>query len=316
MNQRVLAAADNGQPDDGDRVFTVGGHEYILHKGQTQIDIDGKTWTLGSDGKLMPPDDGDRVFTVGGHEYTLHKGQTQIDIDGKTWTLGPDGRLMPPDNGDRVFEVNGHEYTLAAGQNKIDIDGKTWELGGDGKLHPPDNGDRVFKIGDKEYTLHAGQNEIEIDGQTWKVDADGKLHTDDKVFKIGDQSYVVKPGQKTLTVGKNTYIIGEDGSMTGLPDGMDFHGFEVALGEMSQAVTTVKQLSRQVGERMTRIGTLFDNIGDGWQSPSALSAKNVTDWFKKSSKDLNDLLDDANERLRTSYQNYHDIEQQNLNNIS
>lgn len=96
---------------------------------------------------------------------------------------------------------------------------------------------------------------------------------------------------------------------------LSFGEFEVALGQMQTVITTMKSLTGQIEDTMGRIGIEFDSSKDSWTSPSSLTFGEVTDWFKKSSKDLKDLLDDANGRLETAYQNYRDVEQTNLKNM-
>ncbi|MET7695303.1 WXG100 family type VII secretion target [Streptomyces sp. NPDC005483] len=90
----------------------------------------------------------------------------------------------------------------------------------------------------------------------------------------------------------------------------------VALGELHSAIGKVKGYSGEIQSCLSQIGTEFDKLGEAWRSPASATSEPVTEWFRRASQDLHELLEDMVRRMQVSYDNYLDAETKSYNNVT
>jgi uncharacterized protein YukE len=97
---------------------------------------------------------------------------------------------------------------------------------------------------------------------------------------------------------------------------MSWSDFQVHLREMQAAIGVVRERSSDVEAAMGTIRTVFAEIGNQWQTPSALTLEEIQDWFTRASADLYALLEEVVRRLQVAYDNYHRTELANRQNLT
>ncbi|MBD0736464.1 WXG100 family type VII secretion target [Streptomyces sp. CBMA29] len=88
------------------------------------------------------------------------------------------------------------------------------------------------------------------------------------------------------------------------------------LAALNDAIGVVKRESGTITTTMSSIDAKVKQIGADWSSPSHESFAAMMTWFHKVQHELDELLKDIASRMTTSYNNYHDSEHVNLNNLS
>lgn len=97
---------------------------------------------------------------------------------------------------------------------------------------------------------------------------------------------------------------------------MPWSDFQVHLREMQRAIGVVRGHSSDIETAMGTIRTAFAEVGNQWQTPSALTLEEVLDWFTRASADLHALLEEVVRRLQVAYDNYHQTELANRQNLT
>ncbi|WP_406178168.1 WXG100 family type VII secretion target [Streptomyces sp. NBC_00996] len=97
---------------------------------------------------------------------------------------------------------------------------------------------------------------------------------------------------------------------------MSWSDFKVHLGELKEAIKTVKDRSGHIASTMGRIAGEFETVGTEWQTPSSAGLEEVQQWFGRSQTDLRDLLDEVVRRMQVAYDNYHEMETANYDNMT
>ncbi|WP_436531112.1 WXG100 family type VII secretion target [Actinoplanes sp. HUAS TT8] len=101
-----------------------------------------------------------------------------------------------------------------------------------------------------------------------------------------------------------------------MADQMSFAEFRVALGELQAAIGSVSSEKSKIEAAMTAIGGAFTTVDGAWDGPASETFAELKTWFDQVSADLSGILGDMVTRLGTAYSNYHEIELENLGNVS
>ncbi|WP_157874247.1 hypothetical protein [Streptomyces sp. AcH 505] len=87
------------------------------------------------------------------------------------------------------------------------------------------------------------------------------------------------------------------------------------LEALKDATDVVRREHTSISENMASIDAKMNEVGDHWSSPAYGSFEGITTWFHTCQHDLEDLLADIVDRMSTSYQNYHNAEGANYDNL-
>jgi WXG100 family type VII secretion target len=91
--------------------------------------------------------------------------------------------------------------------------------------------------------------------------------------------------------------------------------FRVDLGQMHDAIGSLKTDSAKIMDLLGEIATQFKKVQNVWKSPATRSFEEVQQWFSGVTNDMHEILDEAASRLNSAYQNYLDTEQKNVQNL-
>ncbi|MFK4222302.1 WXG100 family type VII secretion target [Streptomyces sp. NPDC019890] len=100
-----------------------------------------------------------------------------------------------------------------------------------------------------------------------------------------------------------------------MPD-MSWSDFRVNLGHLKEAIGTVRGQSGHIASTMSRLAGEFETVGAEWQTPSSATLEEVQRWFARSQTELHDLLEEVVRRMQVAYDNYHEMETANYNNMT
>ena len=92
-------------------------------------------------------------------------------------------------------------------------------------------------------------------------------------------------------------------------------GFEIDLGVLSAAITSVTGEKTNIGGSLDDIRLKTNGLSESWNSPAHGSFDEVRAWFDRASTDVLDLLGDLIVRMQTSYDNYSEAEGTNVHNL-
>ncbi|MFF9490437.1 WXG100 family type VII secretion target [Streptomyces sp. NPDC018964] len=91
--------------------------------------------------------------------------------------------------------------------------------------------------------------------------------------------------------------------------------FTVALGELRSAIGTLRRENEHVSNLISQIQGHFEAAQNFWKSPSSASFETMAEWFTRSSRDLEEILAEAAQRMQTAYDNYVQAEHSNTRNV-
>jgi len=92
--------------------------------------------------------------------------------------------------------------------------------------------------------------------------------------------------------------------------------FQVDLGQLSDAITTVRGLTASVSDEVSVMQSRLQTIASLWRTPSTASYEEIEAWFDTASTDLVNLLEEIVSRLQQAYDTYVTTEQTNVSNES
>ena len=92
--------------------------------------------------------------------------------------------------------------------------------------------------------------------------------------------------------------------------------FQVDLGQLSDAITTVRGLTASVSDEVSVMQSRLQTIASLWRTPSTASYEEIEAWFDTASTDLVNLLEEIVSRLQQAYDTYGTTEQTNVSNES
>ncbi|MBE1533992.1 WXG100 family type VII secretion target [Actinomadura algeriensis] len=92
-------------------------------------------------------------------------------------------------------------------------------------------------------------------------------------------------------------------------------GFQIDLGVLSAAITSVGTEKTNIGGALDDIRLKMNGLSESWNSPAYSSFEEVRLWFDRASTEVLDLLGDLIVRMETSYGNYSEAEGTNVGNL-
>ncbi|TDD81478.1 hypothetical protein E1293_18605 [Actinomadura darangshiensis] len=93
-------------------------------------------------------------------------------------------------------------------------------------------------------------------------------------------------------------------------------GFEVDLGALSAAISSVTAEQTNISGSLDEIRLKMNGLPESWNSPAYSSFDEVRAWFGTASTSVLDLLGDLIVRMQTSYDNYAEAEGTNVGNLT
>ncbi|MGW1062307.1 hypothetical protein [Micromonospora rubida] len=126
------------------------------------------------------------------------------------------------------------------------------------------------------------------------------------------------PGGGVITEGPSgTTSYGADGKpvVTITPEGEQIT-WKVDLPALNEAANSVQKAKDLIEMRLQTVQRNFENIQSMWMSPAGNTFSLLAGNFRKASDVLDEALDEAVQRMRSSYQNYLASEAQNAANIA
>jgi uncharacterized protein YukE len=103
--------------------------------------------------------------------------------------------------------------------------------------------------------------------------------------------------------------------MSNLPDFSSDPSFEVHLQALWDAYVTVGKEHGVITQKLVDIKNKTNKLEGYWRAPTFSDFKHVEAWFERVSAELAELLQEIVNRLRGSYDNYHNAELTNLGNL-
>ena len=92
--------------------------------------------------------------------------------------------------------------------------------------------------------------------------------------------------------------------------------FGVNLQALSDAIATVQREKGNISGTLEQIDIRIRNLSAYWAGPAYDSVDPVTTWYDNARYDLMNILDEIITRLQKSYNNYHQAEFQNVENMT
>jgi WXG100 family type VII secretion target len=92
--------------------------------------------------------------------------------------------------------------------------------------------------------------------------------------------------------------------------------FGVNLQALSDAIATVHREKDNISGTLEQIEMRMRNLNGYWHGPAHDSFDPVRKWYNNATTDLMDILDEIILRMQKSYDNYHQAESQNLQNLT
>jgi WXG100 family type VII secretion target len=92
--------------------------------------------------------------------------------------------------------------------------------------------------------------------------------------------------------------------------------FGVNLQALSDAIATVRREKDNISGTLDQIDIRIRNLSAYWAGPAYDSFDPVATWYNNARYDLMDILDEIILRLQKSYNNYHQAEFQNAENMT
>jgi uncharacterized protein YukE len=97
---------------------------------------------------------------------------------------------------------------------------------------------------------------------------------------------------------------------------MSWSEFRIDLQQLHDAIGSVGAEAGSIGGDMSQIASEFSSVKSVWDAPSEQSFETVQQWFTTVQNDLKSLLDETVRRLQAAYDNYHDAEVANTDNVT
>lgn len=95
---------------------------------------------------------------------------------------------------------------------------------------------------------------------------------------------------------------------------VSWNEFQVALGELRRSIGVVRGESAHISTLIGQVEKHFGAAHGYWRSPSATSFETMSDWFSRSSRELEALLQEMVHRMQVAYDNYASAERANTRN--
>lgn len=92
--------------------------------------------------------------------------------------------------------------------------------------------------------------------------------------------------------------------------------FGVNLQALSDAIATVRREKDNISGTLDQIAMRIRNLSAYWEGPAYDSFDPVATWYDNARYDLMGILDEIIARMQKSYDNYHQAEYQNAENIT
>jgi uncharacterized protein YukE len=91
--------------------------------------------------------------------------------------------------------------------------------------------------------------------------------------------------------------------------------FRVNLQQLKDAIGSVGNESGLIEGYMKQIEGEFSQVKAYWDTPAEMSFEDVQKWFTRVQTHLHELLDETVRRMQTAYENYHNSEFANTQNL-
>jgi WXG100 family type VII secretion target len=92
--------------------------------------------------------------------------------------------------------------------------------------------------------------------------------------------------------------------------------FGVDLQALSDAIATVQREKDNISGTLDQIDIRIRNLSAYWAGPAYDSVDPVTTWYDNARYDLMGILEEIIARMKKSYDNYHQAESQNAENVT